>query len=138
MNTDNARMNTDRGLKGHAHVTEAVIGAAFDVANTLGCGFLEKVYENAMAVELRRSSHSVEQQRDVEVWYKGGRVGFYQADLIVDGSVVVELKAVSALERSHRAQCLNYLRATRVETGLVINFDRPRLEIQRIVSSVHP
>jgi GxxExxY protein len=136
--TFGTRMNTDQGLKGNAHVTQAVIGAAFDVANALGCGFLEKVYENAMAVELRRNDHLVEQQRDMEVWYKGEQVGFYQADLIVDGSVVVELKAVAALERAHRAQCLNYLRATRMQTGLVINFGRPRLEIQRVVSTANP
>ena len=115
-------------------ITEAVIGSAFDVANTLGCGFLEKVYENALAIELRRKGHNVEQQKEVEVWYKGEIVGFYHADLMVDEKVVVELKAVAALERAHRAQCLNYLRATRVETGLVINFGRPRLEIQRVVA----
>jgi GxxExxY protein len=138
MNTDNARMNTDQGLKGQVDVTKAVIGAAFDVANTLGCGFLEKVYENALAIELRRRDHHVGQQQEVDVWYKGERVGFYQADLIVDDRVVVELKSVTSLEKVHRAQCLNYLRATRMETGLVINFGRPRLEIQRVVSSSHP
>jgi GxxExxY protein len=137
MNTDNARINTDKGLKGAADISEAVIGAAFDVANTLGCGFLEKVYENALAVELRRRDHEVEQQREVDVWYKGERVGYYHADLIVDGSVVVELKAVVGLERAHRAQCLNYLRATRMETGLVINFGSPRVEVQRVLSTLN-
>ena len=135
MNTDNARMNTDKGLKGQIDVTNAVIGAAFDVANVLGCGFLEKVYENALAVELRRRDHRVDQQQGVEVWYKGERVGSYQADLIVDDSVVVELKSVVALDRAHRAQCLNYLRATRLQTGLVINFGRPRIEVQRVLAS---
>jgi len=138
MNTDNARINTDKGLKGDSDVTEAVIGAAYDVANALGCGFLEKVYENALALELRLRDHEVEQQREVEVWYKGERVGYYEADLIVDGSVVIELKAVAGLERAHRAQCLNYLRATRMETGLVINFGRPRVEVQRVLSTSNP
>ena len=128
-------MNTDENLKGEKTVTEAVIGAAFDVANALGCGFLEKVYENALAVELRRRRHTVDQQKEIQVWYKGEVVGFYMADLVVDDTVVVELKAVGALDRMHRAQCLNYLRATRKETGLVINFGRPRLEIQRVLAA---
>jgi GxxExxY protein len=129
-------MNADIGLKGKTDVTEAIIGAAYQVANVLGAGFLEKVYENALAVELRRRRHEVEQQRQVEVWYGDQMVGLYQADLIVDRSVVVELKAIPCLERSHRAQCMNYLRATRMETGLVINFGRPRIEIQRVIASV--
>ena len=137
MNTDNARMNTDKGLKGETAVTEAIIGAAYKVANELGVGFLEKVYENALAIELRRGSHLVEQQKAVEVWYKGETVGLYQADLVVDGAVVVELKAVPALDRMHRAQCLNYLRATHVDTGIVINFGRPRLEVQRVLAGHH-
>ena len=129
-------MNTDNLLKGRVDVTEAVIGAAYKVANELGTGFLEKVYENALAIELRQSGHLVEQQRQVEVWYKGEVVGLYQSDLIVDRCTVVELKAVPSLDRLHRAQCLNYLRATRIETGLVINFGRPRIEVQRVLSSM--
>ena len=128
-------MNTDIGLKGNTAVTESVIGAAYRVVNELGCGFLEKVYENALAVELRRANHEVEQQKQVEVWYKGEMVGLYQSDLIVDNSVVVELKAVPNLDRIHRAQCLNYLRATKMETRLVLNFGRPRLEIQRVLAA---
>ena len=127
-------MNTDTTLQGRTDVTEAIIGAAYQVANTLGAGFLEKVYENALAVELRRSNHHVEQQRQAEVRYKGEIVGLYLADLIVDNSVIVELKALPALERIHRAQCLNYLRATSLKTGLVINFGRPRIEIQTVLS----
>ncbi len=128
-------MNTDLGLKGDTEITRSVIGAAYRVVNELGCGFLEKVYENALVVELRRDKHHVDQQKQVEVWYKGEIVGYYQADLIVDDSVVVELKAVPSLDRVHRAQCLNYLRATRMQTGLVLNFGRPRLEIQRVLAA---
>jgi len=127
-------MNTDISLQGRTDVTEAVIGAAYQVANVLGTGFLEKVYENALAVELRRSRHHVDQQRQIEVWYKDQIVGLYQADLIVDDSVIVELKALPSLDRIHRAQCLNYLRATGMRTGLVINFGRPRIEVQRVLS----
>jgi GxxExxY protein len=128
-------MNTDAGLRGRTDITQSVIGAAYEVANTLGCGFLEKLYENALAIELRRKHHDVQQQSEAEVWYRGEVVGLYQADLIVDGAVVVELKAVSSLERIHRAQCLNYLRATHMETGLVINFGRARLEVQHVLAT---
>ncbi len=127
-------MDTDIGIKGDSGVTRDVIGAAFRVANTLGVGFLEKVYENAPAIELRNSGHDVEQQCAIDVRYREEIVGIYQADLLVDRCVIVELKAVAALERIHRAQCLNYLRASGMRTGLVINFGRPRLEIQRILS----
>jgi len=126
-------MNTDKGLAGETGVTQAVIGAAYKVANHLGAGFLEKVYENALAFELRRTGHRVDQQKPMEVWYETEMVGLYQADLFVDGEVVVELKALPGLERIHRAQCLNYLKATRARTGLVINFGRPRLEVQRVI-----
>jgi GxxExxY protein len=127
-------MNTDVGLKGSSDVSRSVIGAAFRVANSLGVGFLEKVYENALAIELRLSGHGVEQQRAIDVRYRGEIVGVYQADLLVDECLVIELKVAESLSRVHKAQCLNYLRATGLHTGLVINFGRPRLEIHRILS----
>ena len=127
-------MNTDSGLKGSADLSRSVIGAAFRVANSLGVGFLEKVYENALAIELRLSGHGVVQQRAIDVRYRGEIVGVYQADLLVDECLVIELKVAESLSRVHKAQCLNYLRATGLHTGLVINFGRPRLEIHRILS----
>src|SRR4051812_23557458 len=102
------RMNTDKALIGNTALTEAIIGAAYTVSNSLGCGFLEKVYENALALELRHAGHKVDQQRDTTVYYRGELVGKYQADLLVDDEVIVELKAVRSLEKAHRAQCLNY------------------------------
>jgi len=126
-------MNTDVGLKGSAEISRSVIGAAIRVANSLGNGFLERVYENALALELRLAGHHVEQQRPVDVRYRGEIVGVYQVDLLVDSSLVVELKAVDALAPPHKAQCLNYLRATGLHIGLLINFGRPRLEIRRIL-----
>ena len=126
------RINTDEGLIGEKLLTEAVIGAAYEVSNQLGCGFLEKVYENALLIELRRRGHRVEQQKCIEVRYRGEVVGIYQADLIVDGQVVVELKASRGLEATHRAQCMNYLRAANLATGLVIDFGNPRIDVQRI------
>jgi GxxExxY protein len=127
-------MNTDIGLMGSADISRSVIGAAFRVANCLGVGFLEKVYENALALELRLAGHQVEQQRSVDVRYRGEIVGIYQVDLLVDSSLVVELKAVEALVPFHKAQCLNYLRATGLRIGLLINFGQPRLEVRRILS----
>jgi GxxExxY protein len=127
-------MNTETGLIGDTEVTEAVIGAAYIVSNDLGCGFLEKVYENALAIELRQAGHIVVQQKPVEVRYRGEIVGIYQADLVVDDAVIVELKAVRSLEATHRAQCMNYLRAAEMAIGLLINFGHPRLEVQRVLS----
>ena len=127
-------MNTDVGLIGSADISRSVIGAACRVSNALGVGFLEKVYENALAIELRLSGHEVEQQRAIDVRYRGEIVGLYQADLVVDGCLVVELKVVDTLSPTHKAQCLNYLRATGLHTGLLINFGRPHLEIRRILS----
>jgi GxxExxY protein len=126
------RMNTDKALVGQTDVTEAVIGAAFTVSNTLGCGFVEKVYENALAIELRGRGYEVQQQAPMEVRYREEIVGLFSADLIVGGQVVVELKAVQALDRVHRAQCMNYLRASGIRTGLLINFGLPRLDVLRV------
>ena len=126
------RMNTDKALKGQTNVTEAIIGAAFTVSNSLGCGFLEKVYENALAIELRQRGYEVRQQAPMEVRYREEIVGVYSADLVVNGQVVVELKAAQALDNVHRAQCMNYLRASGISTGLVINFGRPRIDVLRV------
>ncbi len=124
-------MNTDRPER--TAISERIIGCAFTVANALGSGFLEKVYENALALEMRSGGLAVEQQRGVAVTYKGTVIGEYFVDLLVEGSVLVELKTVRTLDRTHRAQCINYLRATGKELCLLINFGAPRVEIQRVV-----
>ena len=103
------------------------------VSNTLGAGFLEKVYENALMHELREAGLSSVQQADVTVWYKGVVVGEYSADIIVNDAIIVELKAVSEINNIHRAQCLNYLKATGLRLCLLLNFAKPRLEIRRII-----
>jgi GxxExxY protein len=115
-------------------ITEAVIGCAFRVSDVLGCGFLEKVYENALAVELRRKGLKIQQQYDLKVTYEGVVVGEYTADMLVENCVIVELKSVSGLENIHKAQCLNYLRASGQRVGLLINFGRPQLEVKRVVN----
>jgi len=106
----------------HGDVTDRILQAAFRVHNELGHGFLENVYENALAYELRHMGIDVAQQDRVQVYYCGQLVGDYFADLVVDQKVIVELKAVKSLASEHEAQLLNYLRATAFEVGLLINF----------------
>jgi len=126
MNADERREETDR-------VTKEVIGCAFKVSNALGCGFLEKVYENALALELRKSGLKIEQQHDMKVRYEGSIVGEFVADLLVEGLVLVELKAVKAFDDVHYAQCMNYLKATGLSVCLLLNFGKPKVEVRRIV-----
>lgn len=116
-------------------ITETIIGGAFAVSNGLGVGFLEKVYENALAVELRQRGLNVIQQAPVVVRYNGVLVGDYVADLLVEDVVLVELKVTRALDEIHMAQCMNYLRATGLTACLLLNFGKPRLEIKRIVNT---
>ena len=123
----------DEEQSGLAQVTGKVLAAAFRVSNILGSGFLEKVYENALTLELREAGFRVLQQPVVEVLYRNTIVGRYVADLIVEDAVVVEVKAISCLETSHEAQCMNYLRATKLKVCLLLNFGRPRIQYRRIV-----
>lgn len=111
-------------------ITERIIGCAFTVANVLGYGFVEKVYENAMVHELRKSGLSVEQQKAITVIYDGVIVGEYLADLLVEGSVLVELKSVRSLDEVHTAQCLNYMAATDILICLLLNFGK-RVEVKQ-------
>ncbi|MEX0819139.1 MAG: GxxExxY protein [Pirellulaceae bacterium] len=112
-------------------LTEQVIGCAFRVSNTLGSGFLEKVYENALAIELRKSGLDVKQQAPIKVLYDGTVVGEYFADILVSDAVIVELKAAKEFSDVFAAQCLNYLKATGLPICLLLNFGKPRVEIKR-------
>lgn len=125
MNADERRLN---------EITEIIIGCAYDVANGLGCGFLEKVYENALRIDIQRKGLSVSQQHPIPVTWRGETVGDYFADLLVEGAVLVELKAVKSLDDIHTAQCLNYLKATGIKVCLLINFAKPQIEVRRIVN----
>ena len=116
-------------------VSEKIIGAAYKVSNTLGAGFLEKVYENALAHQLRKDGMRIEQQRPIKVYYDDVVVGEYFADLIVAGAVIVELKAAKRIEDIHLAQTLNYLKATGLTLGLILNFGKPKVEIKRVVNN---
>ena len=131
MNTDSKPISSSHLIEGE--LTEKIIGAAFTVLNTLGAGFLEKVYENALAHELRKSGLAVEGQKAFPVRYEGTVVGDYLADLVVSGKVVVECKAVNILDPVHDAQLMNYLKASGVRVGLLINFARPKLQYRRLV-----
>jgi len=115
-------------------LTEKIIGCAYDVLNSLGHGFVEKVYENALAVELKGKGLKVVQQALIPVRYRGVPAGDYVADMLAEGEVLVELKASSALDDAHYAQCLNYLKATGLEVCLLFNFGRPKLQLRRILS----
>ena len=115
----------------HDPLTERVIGCAFIVANTLGVGFLEKVYENALAHELAKQGIKARQQHPIQVMYDGVVVGDFVADLLVEDGFLVELKALNKLDGVHEAQCINYLKATELKTCLLINFGSPKIEIRR-------
>lgn len=126
-------MNADeRRLELNA-ITEKIIGCAYAVANELGSGFLEKVYENALVIELLKVGMHTEQQKAIKVYYDGRAVGDFYADLLVEQEIIVELKAQKHLEESHTAQCMNYLKATGLNICLLINFGKPRIEIKRFV-----
>jgi GxxExxY protein len=112
---------------------EAVIGAAYEVANHLGGGFLEKVYERSLEHECRLRGLTVRAQVRCPVRYKGRLVGDYVADLVVDGSVVVELKCVDAIAKPHVGQCLNYLKASGLRVALLVNFQRSKVEWRRVL-----
>ena len=115
------------------HISRQIIGAAQKVSSTLGYGFLEKVYENSLCIELRSRGLAYHQQIPLQVHYKGVLVGDYIPDVLVEDCVIVEIKAVGSIERPHRQQCLNYVRAAGLRLGLLLNFGRAHLEVGRVV-----
>jgi GxxExxY protein len=128
INTDERRWN---------EISEAIIGCSYTVSNELGCGFLEKVYENALAYELRQAGYEVLQQHGVRVSYRGVTVGEYLADMVVAQTVLVELKAARAFDGAHTAQCLNYLKATGYPLCLLLNFGQPKVEVKRFMNKYY-
>ena len=113
-------------------ITEKIIACAFAVSNVLGVGFLEKVYENALVHELRKNGLLAVAQRSIIVLYDGVIVGEYYADILVNDTVIIELKATKNLDKVFTAQCLNYLKATGKPICLLLNFGQPRVEIKRL------
>ena len=116
----------------HSDLTEKVIKAFYKVYAVLGYGFSEKVYENALVIELRKAGLFAEPQKKIQVYYEGELVGEYFADIIVNERVIIELKAVRALVEEHEAQLLNYLKASSIEVGLLLNFG-PKSDVKRKV-----
>ena len=114
-------------------LTYAINGAVFEVNRILGPGFLEKVYENALLVELKERGIKAEAQSPIRVMYKDIVVGEYQADIIVENQVIVELKTVDKIQKVHEAQLLNYLNATGIKVGLLVNFKSTKADIKRMV-----
>ncbi len=115
----------------HSDLTGKIIGCAFDVSNELGVGFLESVYENAMVIALSDTGIPVRAQAPVNVRFRGRSVGDFYADLLVDEKVIVELKAIPSLTPQNEAQIINYLNATGIPVGLLINFGNPKLQYRR-------
>lgn len=116
----------------HAEVTDKIIACAYDVHNKLGFGFSEKVYENAMMIKLSQKQLPSIQQAPINVHFEDQLVGEYFADIFVDSKIIVELKAVSVLSKTHEAQLINYLKATKVKVGLLINFSEKRKIVRRV------
>jgi len=131
-NIERKDLNSDYKYK---DLTHEMINASLEVHNALGCGFLEKVYENSLVYELKLRAIKVEKQKEIEVSYKNYLVGNYICDLLVENKIVVELKTLDKISNVHKAQILNYLKATNYEVGLIINFANLKLEFKRFAMS---
>ncbi len=115
------------------HLTSSIIGAAFEVSNVLGHGFLENIYRKALVHELSKNGLSVEEEVPFDVVYKDAKLGRYYCDLLVERTIIVELKAIDRLNPSHTGLLLNYLKAAGLKVGLLFNFGKPRLEYRRVL-----
>ena len=123
-------MNRNQAIN---ELTEKIIGCAFEVSNILGSGFIEKVYERALVQELRMAGLLVQAQYPISVYYKTMIVGNFFADILVEKSILIELKALNFLDNKHQAQCLNYLKASNLNLCLLLNFGTPKIQIKRII-----
>lgn len=110
-----------------------IIQAAYEVFNALGPGFVEKIYEGGMYEELLRRNHKVERQKRIPIYFKGKQIGIHVLDLLIDGRVILELKAVSEISPLYKKQALSYLKATGLELALIINFGANRMQSSRVV-----
>jgi GxxExxY protein len=131
MDTQDEQDEKREGILKHQAITRVVIGCAFEVINELGAGFVESVYERALLVALRQKGVAAISQHPIKVMFRGVCVGEFVADIFVEQKVIVELKAVKAVAPEHQAQVINYLNATGIEVGLLINFGNPKLEYKR-------
>lgn len=141
MSAEHTRSTTNAASKApmvHAEVTSAILRCAFAVAGELGAGFVESVYERALEIALKGEGLAVKRQSPIAVRFRGQVVGEFVADLMVEDCVIVELKAVAALLPEHKAQIINYLNATGLDVGLLINFGNPKLEFRRFRRGARP
>ncbi|MBI4711883.1 MAG: GxxExxY protein [Planctomycetes bacterium] len=117
----------ENGRFEHKEITSGILNGAFEVHNTLGCGFMEKVYENSLVYELEQRKLKVETQKEMKVRYKEIVAGTYIADIVVEDKVIIELKVAEGISKIHEAQLLNYLKASGYRVGLILNFAKPKL-----------
>jgi GxxExxY protein len=115
----------------YEEITNKILAACFEVSTELGAGFLESVYQNALMIALQEKGLTIEREYPLAVSFRGRNVGQFYADILVEGKIILELKAASALTDIHKAQVINYLKATGNEVGLLINFGNPKLEYRR-------
>lgn len=115
-------------------ISEKIIGSAFKVSNTLGAGFLEKVYQNSLIIELLEIGLDAVKEKPITIYYNDTIVGEYYADILVNNLIIIETKAVTAINEIHQAQLLNYLKATKLHLGILINFGTPKVQIKRMVN----
>ena len=120
----------------HKELTEKIIGCAYSVYNKMGFGFLESVYEKCMLIELRKAGLNAESQKPITVYYDNENVGNFLADIVVDGTIILELKSVRRIVEAHEVQLVNYLVATGKEVGLIINFGERKVEVKRKVKNL--
>jgi GxxExxY protein len=125
------RMESKKELL-HSDISEAIIGCCFEVMTDLGAGFLENVYKNALFIAMRQKGLNVLAEQSFEVMFRGNKIGKYVADLIVETAIVVELKCCTVLLPEHKAQVINYLKASGIPVGLLINFGQQKLEYKRL------
>ena len=130
-NPNQPQINADERRFKHQELTEQIIGVFYEVYNELGHGYLEKIYEEAMARALKAKGFQVQKQASLPVWFRGEIIGVYDADLVINNVVLIELKACKAIDPSHEAQLLHYLRSTEIEIGLLLNFG-PRPQLRRL------
>ena len=121
----------------HSEITQVINQAFYKVYNTLGVGFLEKVYENALLIELKKAGLQCAQQQLVKVYYEGEQIGYYYADIIVENKIIIELKAAESLCEAHEAQLVNYLRASEIEVGVLLNFGKSPQHKRKVLTSAY-
>jgi GxxExxY protein len=119
----------------HSEITQKIIGCAIKVHNTLGAGFQEVIYQRSLAIEMKKQQLLFERELEIKIYYDNIEVGTRRVDFLVDNKVIIELKALSALDDIHLAQTLNYLEASKLEVGLLINFGTTKLQFKRLIKS---